>query len=314
MRRYVLSRIGWAVVAAWAVLTAMFLLIALTPDPNEAVVAWTAGEEAASAWAEARNRDEPIVNRYLNWLVAYATLDLGVTADGEPVADAFRRTLPVTLAYVVPAVAVAAVGGSLVGLYTAVNRGGIVDRVVTAGVYSGFALPVFWLGEMAIVIAIVEGGWVEVAWDRRRGLRHPDNLQSMILPAVVVAVNLLAIQARYTRAEALEVVPEAFVRTLRAGGANTRDVARHVLRNAALPLVSLLCVEGVALLLVTVYVVEAVFGLPGTGALAHSAVVSRDPGVVLAATMLVALVGIAGNLLQDVLYTTLDPRVEFGDS
>lgn len=313
MRRYVLTRLVWSAVAAWVVLTATFLLVTLTPDPNEVIVAWAAGKdaEAVQAWQEARNYDQPLYARYWLWLTSYASLDLGTSLNGEPITKLFAETIPVTAVYVIPAVVVSSIGGIGVGLYTAVRRGGYLDRIVTAFVYSGFGLPVFWLGEMAIAIAIQEVGWVEIAWDDRYGLWHPVNLQSTVLPALVVSVNLLAIQARYTRAEALEFVPAAFVRTLRASGARTRDVARHVLRNAALPLVSLLCIEGLALLLITVYVVEAVFGLPGVGALAHDAILSRDIGIVLAATMLVALVGVLGNLLQDVLYVWLDPRVDY---
>ncbi|MFB6236081.1 MAG: ABC transporter permease [Halopenitus sp.] len=310
MRRYVLKRLAWSVVAVWIVISAAFLLVALTPDPNEVIISWAAGAEAAEAYRQARNYDLPLYRRYWLWLSSYLTLDLGTTQSGQPVTQAFRETLPVTALYVVPAVVVSTILGVATGLYTAIRSGGYLDRFVTAAVYSGFGLPVFWLGEMAIAVAVHELGWVEIAWDDRYGLWHPANLQSMILPATVVCANLLAVQARYARAEALEYVPAEFVRTLRASGASSRDVARHVLRNAALPLVSLFCIEGVALLLVTVYVVESVFGLPGAGALAYDAIYSRDIGVVLAATLLVAVVGVLGNLLQDVLYVWLDPRVD----
>lgn len=310
MRRYLLKRLAWSVVAVWIVISAAFLLVALTPDPNEVLVAWVAGGEAVDAYRQARNYNLPLYERYWLWLSSYLSLDLGTTLGGKPVTQAFRETIPVTALYVLPAIFVSTLVGVATGLYTAMRSGGYVDRVVTAAVYSGFGLPVFWLGEMAIALAVHELGWVEIAWDDRYGLWHPDNLQSLILPATVVCANLLAVQARYTRAEALEYVPAEFVRTLRASGAESSDVARHVLRNAALPLVSLFCIEGVALLLVTIYVVEAVFGLPGAGALAYGAIYERDISVVLAATLLVAVLGVFGNLLQDVLYVWLDPRVD----
>lgn len=312
MRRYILGRFAWAIFATWAVVTAIFLFLAWTPDPNETLVAWAAGDdvEAVEAWRQARNYDLPIYERYWLWLGSFLTLDLGTTVEGESVREAFAETLPVTFLYIVPAVLISTIFGVGIGVYTAIKNGGYVDRVVSTIVYSGFALPVFWLGEIAIVIGVWELGWVEIAWDDRYGATHPDNIQSLILPALVVGVNLLAIQARYTRAEALEFVPQEFIRTLRAGGASTNDVARHVLRNAALPLISLFCIEGIALLLVTVYVIEVVFGIPGAGLLAYEAVINQDPGIVLVATVMVAIVGILGNLLQDVLYTWLDPRVE----
>jgi len=310
MRRYVLSRFAWAGVAVWVVLTVTFLLMALTPDPNEVLLAWAGGEETASAYRQARNYDRPLYERYWLWLSSFLTLELGTTTDGRPVTTAFRETLPVTAAYVLPAVAVSTVVGVAVGVFTSVRNGGYLDRGVSAVVYSGFGLPVFWVGEMAAAIAVFELGWVEVVWDNRYGLWHPANLQSTVLPAAVVCFNLLAVQARYTRAEVLEFVPAAFVRTLRASGARPRDVARHAFRNAALPLVSLFCIEGLSLLIVTVYVVEAVFGLPGAGALVHDAIFSRDVGLVLAATVFVAVLGVIGNLVQDLLYARLDPRID----
>ncbi|WP_218055081.1 ABC transporter permease [Haloparvum sedimenti] len=297
----------------WVVFTAIFLLFAYTPDPNEAIIAHYSGEEAVEAWAAARNRDLPLSERYARWVGSYLTLDLGRTVGGEPVAAVLKRSLPITLLYVVPATVLSTVGGVAVGVYTAVRKGGYLDRFGTAVVYSGFGLPVFWLSEIALALVVDEWGLVSVVWNDDAPRYATENLAALALPTLVTAANLLAIQARYTRAEVLEVLPEEFIRTLRENGARSRDVARHALRNAAVPLVSAFCIEALGLLLVTVYVVEIVFGLPGIGALAYDALLSRDAGVVLAVTMLIAVVGVFGNLVQDLLYVALDPRIDYDE-
>lgn len=324
VRWYVLRRVAWTVFAAYLLLTGTFVLFAYTPDPNEVLVAFGAGygaenpveaqEEALSAYREARNRDEPILERYRNWMVGYATLDWGRSYNrGQPVVDLIAHRLPVTLAYLVPAVVVATLLGVGLGLVAAFDRHGILDVLVTSLSYLGVGLPAFFLGEALIAVAIRELGWYGALWDPRYGLWTRQNLSSLALPGIVVAANLLAVQVRYARAEALEYLPEDFVRRLHAGGASTLDVARHVLRNAAFPLVSVAFTEMLAVLFVTVYVLEVVFDVPGVGKLAYEAIQQRDVGVILATTLIPAFVGLLGNLIQDVAYTVLDPRVDYDD-
>ncbi|WP_435156094.1 ABC transporter permease subunit [Haladaptatus sp. DFWS20] len=123
--------------------------------------------------------------------------------------------------------------------------------------------------------------------------------------------NLLAVQIRYTRSTSLEYVPAEFVKTLHSNGASACDVGRHVLRNAALPLVSLFFAETATILFITILVVEMVFGLPGFGTLTFNAIKARDPGLILATTMIPIFIGLAGNLIQDIAYAVLDPRVGY---
>lgn len=313
MRRYVAKRLGWSLVSVWVVFTAIFLLFAYTPDPNEAILTFYSGEDAAEAWAAARNQNLPLHERYAAWLGSYLSLELGTTVDGRPVAAVLRESVPLTLLYVVPAVALSTAGGVALGTYTAVRKGGLLDRFGTAVVYSGFGLPVFIACELAVVLVVGELELAQFVWNDDAGRYARENLLVLLLPTAVLSANLLAIQARYARAEVLDVLPEAFVRTLRANGARPVDVARHALRNAAVPLVSAFCIEALGLLLISVYVVEIVFGIPGVGTVAYDALLSRDAGVVLAVTLLVAVVGVLGNLAQDLLYVGLDPRIDYDE-
>lgn len=310
--RFVARRIAWTVIAAFLVLTGAFLLFAFTPDPDQVLVQFFAGERAADAYAAARNYDRPILDRYLTWLVSYATLDLGTTVDGRPVTTVLREAAPVTLVYLVPGLLIGNLLGVLVG-HLAAMRGRVADAVASAVSYVGFGIPAFFLGELAIVVFIRELSWYRTYYDPRFGLWSPDNLVTLTLPAFVVALNVFAVQLRYARAETLEFASADFVKTLRAAGAGFRDRSRHVLRNASLPLVSLFFTETLTVLFVTVYAVELVFRVPGLGELAFRALTDRDFGLILATTLIPVFVGLVGNLVQDVLYAVLDPRVGDGE-
>lgn len=318
---YVIRRTGWALVVIWLILSATFAFVALTPDPNEALVAWGAamsGEdagEAASAYRAAANRDEPLLDRYQRWLIGYATLDWGESRmrRGEPVTDLLAETLPVTLAYVIPGMVVATLAGLAIGLHSALNEQAIGGRVGRAVSYVGICIPNFWLASLMLVYIVGEWQFLAVAYDGAKPPTHPDNATYLILPATVVGLNLLAAQTRFTRSEAMGVVGTEAMKLVRAKGAGPLVVARHVVRNAAIPLVSLFFTELLAALFLTIYVLEVVFGLPGVGKLSYDAIFRRDMALILATAMVPVLVGVFGNLLQDVAYTALDPRVDWTD-
>lgn len=325
LRWYVLRRTLWTVFAAYLVLSGAFFVYAYTPDPNERLVQFGAGMsaalsgedptaaqlEAVRAYREARNYDQPVLDRYATWVLAYVTLDWGYSfAHDEPVIDLIADRLPITLVYLVPGLLIALLLGLAVGLGAAMRRGGPLDRFGTAIAYVGVGLPHFFLAELLLIVAVQELGWYGAIWDDRYGLWSAENLAALSLPMLVVTANLLAVQVRYVRAEALEFVSADFVKRLRASGASGWTVARHVLRNAALPLVSVFFTESLAVLFVTIYVIEVVMQVPGLGTLAYEAIFARDVGVILATTLLPVLVGLVGNLVQDVAYTALDPRVD----
>lgn len=310
--RYLARRLAWTVFAAYVVLTAAFLLFAYTPDPDLALVEFYGGEGAAEAYRAARNYDEPLLGRYLTWLVSYTTFDLGTTLGGRPVTDVLVERGTVTLVYLVPGLLLGNAAGVLVGHLSAM-RGGVADAVASTLSYVGLGVPAFFLGEVTVMVFIRELSWYRTYYDTRFGLWTADNLVTLTLPALVVALNVFAVQMRYSRAETLEFVSADFVKTLRANGARFRERSRHVLRNASLPLVSLFFTETLTILFVTVYVVEIVFRVPGLGRTAFTALTNRDFALVLATTLIPVFVGLLGNLAQDVAYALLDPRVGDGE-
>ena len=234
------------------------------------------------------------------------TLDWGMSySQDAPVLAVIERALPHTLRYVLPAMAFALIGGIGIGLYSAIHQQTILARVGAGFAYFGFGIPNFWLaGALLFVFTIPLGryGTATVA--------HWQLLSNVVLPSLVLGTSLLAGQARYARAESIEYVNAEFVKLLRAKGASGWSVARHLLRNAAVPLLSLFFADLLVILALNIYVIEVVFGIPGIGQLSYLAIQDRDMPLILGTTMVFVLFGIVGNLAQDIAYRVLDPRID----
>jgi peptide/nickel transport system permease protein len=322
-RWFLVRRAAFAVLAVYLVVSTAFAFVALTPDPNiseiEYAVASTTRlaenvdenvEAAVSAYEEARNLDDPVHERYLRWLLDVTLLDWGQSyASGAPVTSLLGAHLPFTLAYVLPAMLVSTLGGVALGVYSAVREPRLLDRLGTGSSYLALGIPNFWLAGVAVAVAEYGHGWILTDIQPELGVLHPANLVRLAVPAAILATSLLAGQLRYVRSETREHAAAEFARLLEAKGAGPRTIARHALKNAAPPLVSLFFVDLLAVLVLNVYVLEYVFEIPGFGILSYNAIINRDVPVILGTTMVVAFVGIGGNLLQDLAYAVFDPRV-----
>lgn len=312
----VVRRVGFAVFAVYLVLSITFGFVALTPDPNIAPELWEAVrhqgasaeevQQVNQAYLEATNRDIPVFDRYVQWLADITTLDWGTSFNQNvPVTGLIGQALPYTLAYIFPGVAFALVGGIAIGVYSATHHHTLLDRLATGFGYLGFSVPNFWIAEVFILVLVTELGW----FDQSAADGTWAILSQLVLPAAILGTSLLAGQVRYARAESLEYINAEFVKLVRAKGASGWRVARHILRNAALPLLSLFFTDLLAVLVVNIYVIETVFGIPGLGTLSLEAIQNRDMPVILGTTMVIVLFGIVGNLVQDLAYVVLDPRV-----
>lgn len=326
-RSYLARRVTWTVLIAYLVLSGTFLVFAFTPDPNQRLAgmagagearasggnATAAAQEAMETYAAARNRDRPLLQRYAGWMLGYVTLDWGYAYSRDaPVTAVLARHVPVTLVYLVPAVALSLVAGVAIGLAAALRQHSGFDRLATTGASVLIGVPSF-LAAVFVLLVVRWQEWGPLAYALELSPLAPANLAALAGPMLVLTVSLTAVQIRYARSETLEYVPAEFVKTLRANGAGVRSIATHVLRNAAVPLVSVFFTEMLTVLFVSVYVVEIVFSVPGFGAVAYEAILRRDIGLVLGTTMLPMFVALVGNLVQDVSYAVLDPRVEAGD-
>lgn len=302
MRRWLRVLVGRAalgVVTVWALLTVAFALVEFTPDPPEG---FTTTLPPAP--------DEPALARYLEWLVGYATLDWGQTAAGRAVTGVVADRLAVTLTYVLPALALALVGGVALGLFAALRRGSLADGAVSLGAVLGFAVPAYFLGQVALVVAVGRLHWYTVRYRTELGPLDPANLLRLSLPATVLAVGLLAVQVRHVRGETIDRLPTERIKLVRAKGGGSLAVARHVLRQILPTVLALFLADALAVFVLTVYVVETIFDVPGFGALALAAIRDRDVALVLATTFVPAAVGVAATAAQDVLRAALDPRTD----
>lgn len=315
--RILLYHAVFAVLGAYAVMTLAFLALALTPDPHEAYIAYTLArhgqadqiEAEIQAYRAARNLNDPVTLRYVRWLVDITVLDWGRSFQtGRPVLDVVREGLSYTLSYVVPGVVVGTVGGIWAGVASASENRSRSGRGLTVLSYVAFGVPSFWIA--AVFLAAVAP---TLSWFPARlpgdGPFSPTAALFLLPPAVLVATNVFAGELRYARNKGRDYLTSDFVRQHRAVGLSRPRVMWYVLRVAAVPLLAVSLADLIAILVVTVFVVEYVFNIPGIGLLTFNAIKDRDMPVVLGATMSVALVGIGVNFLQEVANTLLDPRI-----
>ncbi|WP_435332567.1 ABC transporter permease [Haloarchaeobius sp. TZWWS8] len=316
---YLARRLGFSVFAAYVVMTISFVTVAVVPDPNVGFAAWLAkgdSDAAANAVRQAKNLDEPLLDRYLDWVVDIATFDWGRSIGmfgepGAPVTLLLEQSLPVTLAYLVPALVISTVLALVIGSYVALRPTSRVARGLSYVSYLGLGLPSFFVAELVLFAAYNEVDWLTLEFPRVVDLTDPVSLWPYLVPATVVGTTLAAGQLRYVRAESSEILGAEFVKVVRAKGATDLRVLRHVLSNAALPLVSLFFADLVSTMVVQLFVIEYVFSLPGLGFLALQAASARNMPVILGTTMVIAYAGIGVNFLQDVAYAWFDPRADF---
>jgi len=328
----VARRAAFAVLSMFIILTVAFAFIALTEDPNVGAVAYeasTTGQdptEAVQAYREARNLDDPVLERYGTWMVNVVTFDWGISySTGQPVLSVLGNALPFTLLYLIPSMVLSLGIGVSVGLFSALNQHSLSDKLATATAYFSLGTPNFWLAQILFVVAITQMDWVPylympASFDIWGGsvaipllpdvpLLKQDVLKYYTLPVLTLTTVLLAGQLRYARAESLEYVDADFVKIAKAKGAGPVRVSLHILRNAAIPLVALFFTDMLSVLVLNIFVIEFAFAIPGFAQVSMNAITARDLPLILGMTMVIALVGVFGNFLQDMAYTVLDPRV-----
>jgi peptide/nickel transport system permease protein len=302
VRTYVVSRIVQAVVALLGVTCVAFVLVSLSGDPAFILLTPEAGEEQRAAFRKLYGLDQPLPVQYVQYVSHLARGDFGSSfAFNRPAIQVVLERLPATLLLTATAVALGVVVGIPAGVVAAVKASGPLDRLVMAVVLLGQSVPTFWLGLLMIRIFAVNLGWVPVSG-------HGTVLH-LVMPAVALGLYLAALLARLTRSEMIEALAQDYVRTARAKGLSERAVtAAHALKNALLPIVTLIGLQLGALLGGAV-VTETVFAWPGIGSLVLDAILRKDYPVVLAAVELVAAGFILINMALDLLYGYLDPRL-----
>jgi peptide/nickel transport system permease protein len=321
MHWYVVRRVAWALVATYLILSLTWGLLAVTPNPAaeqmqfQAAASGGSAEAAREAFEARRGLDRSPWVRYREYMVNMVTLNWGWSQSrSQPVVDAIGSALPYTALYSIPTTILSVLLGLTIGLYSATHQYTRSDYAATFFAFFGYAIPNFWFAIILLLIFGVQLGWFPVVFDSDLPLLSLAMARQLVLPVVVLVTGTIAGVMRYSRAEALEYVEAAFVKTAKAKGASGyRILSRHVLRPAAVPLMTILVGDILGIFLAASYLVEVVFGIPGLGQLSYNAILAQDTSLVLGTTLIFTFVSVVGNLVQDVAYTVLDPRIDYGD-
>ena len=313
MLGYIARRLLATVPVMTVVAIFVFLLLRLTAGDPAAIIA---GDSATTQQvAEIRQKlglERPIVEQFFIWIGRILHGDFGESYFfKKTVVELIRDRLEPTAALAVCTLILAVAMAVPLGVVAAVRRGTWIDRAVMGFSVLGFSVPVFVIGYALIYLFAIDLGWLPVQGYQRLAEGFWGFLERLILPSLTLAVIYVALIARITRASLLEVLGADHVRTARAKGlGNASVLLRHVLRNAAVPIVTVIGL-GVALLIGGVVVTESVYGIPGLGRLTVDAVLARDYPTVQAVVLLFSVVYVMINLLVDLTYTLLDPRIRY---
>lgn len=326
MTRYIVRRVLGAIPLLLAVATLIFLVLDLAPgDPAAAYFNPNVPPEVIEQVRRNLGLDQPLATRYVKWLGAFLTGDFGYSfAQNRPVAEVVGDALPNTLTLAVVSLGAMFLVGVIVGVVQAVRHHGWADRVLSVLGLFFYSMPSFWLGLMLMLLFSLKAhqwGWpialpatgitsADYEFLSTWG-KISDRLSHLVLPAATLTLVLAAGVARYTRGQMLEVIRQDYIRTARAKGLPERTVMlKHALRNSLIPVITLAGLYLPLLFSGTVFV-ETIFSWPGMGRVIFDAISQRDLPVIMATSFIFAALVVLGNLLADVLYAVVDPRIRY---
>ncbi len=304
----IISRLASAAVVIFGVLCLVFFLIHLVPgDPVEVMLGESARPADREALRASLGLDQPLLTQFSQYLGNVVQLDFGTSLHSKrPIVDILAERLPATFELATAALFVAILIAFPLGVMAAVRKDTGWDHGAMAVSLIGVSIPNFLMGPLLILFFAVGFGWFPVS--------GREGFSSLILPAITLGTAMAAILSRMVRATLLEVLDEDYIRTARAKGLSPRIVIwRHALRNALLPVITLLGLQLGALLAGAV-ITEAVFSWPGIGQLIIEAIQGRDYPVIQACVLLISLTYVLVNTFTDLAYGWFDPRVRLGET
>jgi peptide/nickel transport system permease protein len=294
----------------------IFLIIQAAPGGPETLLLQTDRFIDPSIIESYRRRlgvDQPIYVQYFNWLFAAIRGDFGISfSTTRPVSEMILERLPSTLELMSSAFIFAAVIAILLGIYSALYQYSLFDFLGTGLSFLGIAMPVFWFGLILQLVFSVKLGWLPVAGTQTVGASSLlDHLEHLILPTLVLSVHYIAGWSRYMRSSLLGVIRADYIRTARAKGLREKVVVvRHALKNALIPVVSVMALN-LAGLFSGAIITETIFGWPGIGRLFIQAMYSRDYPLLMGILMMGSFMVVFFNLVADIIYGWLDPRISY---
>lgn len=313
MLEYLIKRLIMIPITLIGIFTISFALLYVVPgDPVSTIVGQHADPETIKAIREKMNLDKPLYYQYFNYLGNVAQGDLGRSeVRQEDVMPAILERFPATIELTLAAIIIAIVIGVPIGVLSAMKQYSFLDRFFMIFAIAGVSAPNFWVGQILILFLayqlklLPDGGYSEY---------FPENLKFLILPALALGIREVAVIARLTRSSMLEVVRQEYIRTARAKGLSEfKVIVKHGLRNALVPIVTYIGMD-VGYLLGGAVITETIFTRPGIGLLAVQALRDKDIPMVLGTVLFASLLIVIANLITDLSYAALDPRVKLGKS
>ena len=320
MIRYIIRRILLSIPLVWALATVTFFIIRLAPgDPLALYYDPEIDPELMETIRARLGLDRPLHIQYVKWLGALLHGELGVSfSHHRPVADILRETIPNTLILTFCALALDLIVGVVIGVISAMRQYTWIDHGLTVGALFIYSMPGFWLGLMLIILfslklGILPASQMESVDAEYLGFwaRLADRALHLVLPVFVLGIASAASVARYMRGSLLEVIRQDYIRTARAKGLGEGAVVfKHALGNALLPVITLLGLY-LPFLMSGAVVTETIFAWPGMGRLTVGAIFARDYPIIMAANLIAGIMVVGGNLLADILYGVVDPRIRY---
>lgn len=317
MGKYILRRLLISVPVLLGVTLVIFVLASAMP--GDAVVAMISDESPLAEELIAIRRgqlglDDPVPVQYVRWISNVLRGNLGYSyVNGTPISSMILERVPATVQLMGTSLVIAVILGSVLGIVIAVKRASWLDYALTVTGFIGLSVPVFFLGMVLVYVFSLRLGWLPTSGRVTAGEPYSviDNLRHLILPATCLVLVRTPLFMRHMRASILEVINNDYIRTARGKGLRERTVlVRHVLRNALIPVITIVGVTLPALFSGAI-IVETVFQWPGIGLLYINAVTQRDIPVLMGITTITAVLVVFSNLLTDIIYSLVDPRIRY---
>ena len=321
MLSYIAKRLLLMIPLIFGITLITFAVIHLAPGSPvevETEMSLKASAQARENLKKLYGLDKPLHIQYLDWLKRFAILDFGKSmVDGRRVIDKIWDTIPITLLIDILSLFLIFIVAIPLGVYSATRQYSLFDKFSTVGVFIGFSMPEFWLALLLMIAFGVQLGWLPISGiqsidvsDMNTIQRFFDWVRHLILPVGVTAFGGLASLSRYSRSSMLEVIQQDYIKTAYAKGLREHDVVfRHALKNALLPIITILGLSLPGLIGGSV-IFETIFSIPGTGRLFFSSVMARDYPTIMGILTIIAVLTLIGNLLADISYALVDPRIK----
>jgi len=315
MTQYIIRRLLQSLFIIWGCATLVFFMIRMIPgDPVVLMLGPEYTPEAAELIRQKLGLNESLPIQYVRWLSSLATGDLGGSiATGETVAQVIMSGLPKTLSLAAVSFIIALIIAVPAGIIAALKRNSVFDYGASVISFIGVSMPSFWVGIILILVFAVRLHWLPaIGYSEISEDGFVEWFKRLILPSVAIGIGYSAILMRFVRAGLLEVLGSDYVRTARAKGLREQSVVlRHALRNSLIPVVTVIGIQ-LALLLSGAVVVETVFSIRGIGRILVGAIFDRDYPIVQGVILVVAVIFVLANLIVDIVYTFIDPRIRYG--